>query len=195
MLAAAAVLVALAGATFQPITAQTSAQPAHVFVRDSAAPAQPESAAGGAHDAGVRPPAETDSPGAQLSNAHGDALKVSIADWRAASGNADFGPAPGGGMRVRAAFKGLIPMGRYSLFVRQLAGRAGVVLTPVDITGAADAFFADKDGVGLVAIDSPNVIPSGAQLVLIYHSDGSDHQSSPGNLGVNAHEQLITRVP
>jgi hypothetical protein len=192
---AAAVLVALASVTFQPVTAQTTAQPAHVFVRDSAAPASTDESMGGLHDKGLRPPADTDSPSAQLSNAHGESLKVSIADWRSATGTADFAPGPGGGVRVRAAFKGLIPMGRYSLFIRQLAGRAGVVLTPVDITGVADTFFADKDGIGMIAVDSPNVIPPGAQLVLIYHSDGSDHQSSPGNLGVNAHEQLITRVP
>jgi hypothetical protein len=192
---AAAVLIALAGATFQPVTAQTTAQPAHVFVRDSAAPAQTDDGAGGTHDKGLRPPADTDSPTAQLSNAHGEALKVSIADWRSATGTAEFSPGPNGATRVKATFKGLISLGRYSLFVRQLAGRTGVVLTPVDITGAADTFFADKDGIGGIVVDSPNPIPSGAQLVLIYHSDGSDHQSSPGNLGVNAHEQLITRVP
>ncbi|GAC1660041.1 MAG: hypothetical protein NVS4B13_07090 [Candidatus Elarobacter sp.] len=192
---AAAVLLALAGATFQPVTAQTTAQPAQVFVRDSAAPAQLDANAGAAHDAGLRPPAETDSPSAQLVNAHGVALKVSIADWRSAMGTAEFAPGASGGVRVRAAFKGLISMGRYGLFIRQLAGRNGVVLTPVDITGVADTFFADKDGLGAIAIDSPNPIPSGAQLVLIYHSDNSDHQSSPGNLAVNAHEQLITRVP
>ena len=43
-------------------------------------------------------------------------------------------------------------------------------------------------------VSGQSVNPAGAQLVLIYHSDGTDHQSSPGNLGVNAHEQLIMRV-
>jgi hypothetical protein len=188
-------MIALVSAQFQPVTAATTAQPAQVFVRDSAAPAQLAEAAGGAHDAGLRPPAETDGPSAQLYNAHGEMLKVSIADWRAASGKADLTPTPDGGIRVHGAFTKLIPGGRYSLFIRQLAGRSGIVLTPVDIIGAADTFFADRDGNGDLVVQSPNVIPSGAQLVLIYHSDGTDHQSSPGNLGVNAHEQLITRVP
>ena len=192
----AALALTLGAVLFQPVTAQTTAQPAQVFVRDSSAPAQADGSAGGMHDAGLRPPSDTDPPSAQLTNAHGDALKVSIADWRSASGEADFQPVmQGGGVRVRASFKGLIAMGRYSLFVRQLAGRVGVVLTPVDIVGAANSFLADRDGNGLIAVDSPNLIPSGAQLVLVYHSDGADHQSSPGNLGITAHEQLITRVP
>jgi hypothetical protein len=192
---AAAVMIALASATFQPVTAATTAQPSLVFVRDSAAPAQLAEAGGGAHDAGLRPPTENDGPSAQLYGAHGDMLHVSIADWRAATGKADLTPLADGSVRVHAAFTKLIASGRYSLFIRQLAGRSGIVLTPVDITGAADTFFADKDGNGDIVVQSPNPIPSGAQLVLIFHSDGNDHQSSPGNLGVNAHEQLITRVP
>ena len=192
---AAAVVVALAAVTFQPVNAENTAQPAHVFIRDSSAAPQLDPAAGAVHDAGIRPFTENDSPSAQLTNAHGDPLKASIAEWRAATGTAEIGPAPGGGTGVRARFRGLVPLGRYSLFIRQLAGRAGVVLTPVDITGAADTFFADRDGNGGITVESPNVIPSGAQLVLIYHSDGADHQSSPGNLGVTSHEQLITRIP
>ncbi|MBV8748337.1 MAG: hypothetical protein JO103_01350 [Candidatus Eremiobacteraeota bacterium] len=191
----AAVLLALSSATFQPITAATTSQPAHVYVRDSSAPALTDAAAGGPHDAGLRFPADNDAPSAQLSNAHGGALHVSLAEWRAATGTADLTPTPDGGVRVHATFKGLMSAGRYSLFIRQLAGRNGVVLTPVDITGAADGFFADKDGNGDIAVQSPNPIPANAQLVLIYHSDGSDHLGSPGNLGVNAHEQLIARVP
>ncbi|HEX3466307.1 MAG TPA: hypothetical protein VHS78_19825 [Candidatus Elarobacter sp.] len=192
----AAIALTLVGVAFQPVNAQTTAQPAQVFVRDSSAPAQTDPRAGGMHDAGLRPPADTDSPNAQLTNAHGDALNVSIAGWRSASGQADFQPLmQGGGVRVRASFKGLIANGRYSLFLRQLAGRVGVVLTPVDIVGASNSFLADRDGNGIIAVDAPNPIPSGAQLVLIYHSDGAEHQSSPGNLGITAHEQLITRVP
>jgi len=189
-----AAVVALAALTFQPVAPETTAQAAHVFVRDSAAPAQSDPAGGPVHDAGIRPFTPNDPPNAQLTNAHGGGLNVSIAEWRAASGTAEIAPATNG-LRVRIACRGLIPMGRYSVFVRQLAGRAGVVLTPVDITGAADTFFADANGVGGIVIETPNAIPSGAQLVLIYHSDGADHQSSPGELGVTAHEQLITRVP
>jgi len=190
-----AVVVALAALTFQPVTPETTAAPAHVFVRDSSAPAWNDPASGTEHDAGVRPFAQNDPPSAQLMNAHGAPLKVSVAEWRSAKGTAELVPTVGGGTQIRAAFRGLVPNGRYSLFVRQLAGRAGVVLTPADLTGTADSFFTDGDGSGRVEIDSPNAIPSGAQLVLIYHSDGTDHQSSPGNLGVTAHEQLITRVP
>ncbi len=188
-------MIALAAVTFQPVSPETTSQAAHVFIRDAGAPAQPDPAGGPVHDAGIRPFTANDPPTAQLTNAHGAGLNVSIAEWRAASGTAEIAPAPNGGAQLRVACRGLIPMGRYSVFIRQLAGRAGVVLTPADITGAADTFFADANGVGRIVIAAPNAIPAGAQLVLIYHSDGADHQSSPGELGVTAHEQLITRVP
>ena len=190
----AALLLALVTARFEPVTPITTAQTEQVFVHDSSAAGQPYTDGGG-HAAGFRPPRSTDSAAAPLFTATGGALNTTLAGWRAAAGNAELDPTADGGTRVRATFAKLIPRGRYSLFVRQLAGRTGPVLTPVDITGAANTFLADPDGNGQITITSPTTIPDGAQLVVIYHSDGVDHQSSVGNPGVNAHAQLITRVP
>lgn len=181
-------------ARFQPVTPITTAQTEQVFVHDASATPQPESSGAG-HNAGFRPPKETDSDAAPLFTAHGSSLNTTLAGWRAARGTLDVTPTADGGSRVQATFEGLIPRGRYSLFVRQLAGRSGPVLTPVDITGAANSFFADAQGNGALTVASPNAIPPGAQLILIYHSDGVDHSSSIGYPGVNAHAQLITRVP
>lgn len=157
----AAAILALGALAFQPVTAETTAQPVHVFVRDASAPQQLDPAAGAVHDAGIRPFGDNDPPSAQLTNAHGDLLRTSLAEWRAATGTAELAPASGGGTSVRAQFRGLIPMGRYSLFVRQLAGRAGVVLTPADITGASDTFFADRDGNGRIVVDFAQPDPVG----------------------------------
>lgn len=187
-------LLALATARFEPVTPLTTAQTEQVFVRDASAPAQPFGPGTG-HDSGLRPPKETDSTLAPLFTAHGVALNVSIADWRGATGQVELTPAPDGGTRVRATFARLVPRGRYSLFLRQLAGRSGAVLLPVDFTGAADSFFADAEGNGMLTTSCPNPIPAGAQMVLVFHSDGVDHASSIGDPGVNAHLQLITRVP
>jgi hypothetical protein len=187
----AAVLLTLAAAAFQPVTAATTAQPPQVFVRDASAQAQ---TGDNPHDFGLRPPGENDSDAAPLYNAHGDAIRAGLGVWRTAAGTATFEPGPQTIM-VRASFRGLVPDGRYSLFTRQLAGRTGVVFTPLDLVGATNSFSADGQGKGEIAVASPLQLPSGAQLVLVYHSDGTDHQSSIGVLGTNAHPQLITRVP
>lgn len=184
-------LLALAGATFQPVTASTTATPPQVFVRDASSQAQtgPD-----AHGWGVRPPTDADSDGAPLYNAHGEPLHAVLGVWRTADGSATFNPGPHA-IVVRATFHHLIPNGRYSLFVRQLAGRAGPVFTPLDLTGTTNSFTADGRGFGELTVSSPLQMPSGSQLVLVFHSDAADHQSSIGVLGINAHPQLITRVP
>jgi len=189
---AAAVLLALAGATFQPVTAATTAQPPQVFVHDSSAQAQ---TGDNPHDWGLRPPGDNDSDAAPLLNAHGDSIKAGLGVWRTATGTASFEPGSQGGSRIKASFRGLLPNARYSLFVRQLAGRTGTVFTPLDIVGATNNFTADGAGNGALSVEVPAQLVSGAQLVLVYHSDGTDHQSSIGVLGTNAHPQLITRVP
>jgi len=188
----AAVLLSLAAVAFQPVTAATTAQPPQVFVHDASAQAQPGE---GGHDWGLRPPTDNDAGTAPLLNAHGDPLHAVLGVWRTADGTATFEPGPAGTTVVHATFHHLLANGHYSLFVRQLAGRTGPVLTPLDLTGAANSFTADPQGFAELRVSSPLQMPSGSQLVLVYHSDGIDHQSSIGVLGVNAHPQLITRVP
>ena len=185
-------LLAYATATFQPVDATTTSQPAQVFVRDASAQAQPGD---GGHDFGLRPPVDNDPDAAPLYNAHGDAIKALLGSWRTADGRATFEPGPQGALRVHAQFRGLVPNGRYSLFVRQLAVRTAPVFTPLDLTGAQNSFTADAQGNADFTVVSPLQVPSGAQLVAFYHSDGVDHQSSLGNPGVNVHAQLIMRMP
>ncbi len=129
-----------------------------------------------------------------LFNAHGDELHAALGVWRTADGTATFEVGPSA-TRVHAVFHHLIDNGRYSLFVRQLAGRTGPVFTPLDLTGAGNSFSADGRGFAEVDVSSPLQMPAGSQLVLVFHSDGADHRSSIGVLGTNAHPQLITRVP
>jgi hypothetical protein len=188
---AAAVLLALASATFQPVTAATTAQPPQVFVRDASAQAQ---TGDNPHDYGIRPPADNDSDAATLYNAHNESIHTGLGAWRTADGTATFEPGPQT-TKVHAVFHRLIPNGRYSLFVRQIAGRTGAVFTPLDLIGATNNFTAGTDGSADMTVNSPLQMPSGSQLVLVFHSDGADHQSSIGVLGLNAHPQLITRVP
>ncbi len=173
------------------MTAATTAQPPQVFVRDSSS--QPQTG-DNPHDWGLRPPGDNDSDAASLYNAHGDTLHAALGVWRTADGTASFEPGAQA-TKVHAVFHHLLPNGRYSLFVRQLAGRTGAVFTPLDLIGTTNSFSAGPDGAADVTVSSPLQMPAGSQLVLVYHSDGVDHQSSLGVLGTNAHPQLITRVP
>jgi len=186
------VLLAYATAMFNPVDAATTSQPVQVFVHDTSAQAQ---TGDGGHDWGLRPPSINDADTAPLYNARGEALKTLLGSWRTADGNASFDPAPQGATRVRVSFRGLVPNGRYSLFLRQLAVRMNAVFTPLDLVGTQNSFSADAQGNAQTAVVTPLQLPSGAQLVAFYHSDGTDHQSSLGNPGVNAHAQLILRVP
>ncbi len=185
-------LLAYATAMFNPVDAATTSQPVQVFVHDTSAQAQ---TGDGGHDWGLRPPSINDADTAPLYNARGEALKTLLGSWRTADGNASFDPAPQGATRVRVSFRGLVPNGRYSLFLRQLAVRMNAVFTPLDLVGTQNSFSADAQGNAQTAVVTPLQLPSGAQLVAFYHSDGTDHQSSLGNPGVNAHAQLILRVP
>jgi hypothetical protein len=187
----AAILLALGAVAFQPVSPATTAQPSDVFVRDPAAQAQPDP---GGHVWGIRPPAAADPDTVPLLDANGDPLKAVLGVWRTADGSLDVTPGPRG-TRVRAVFHHLVPDGRYSLFLRQLAGTSGTVFTPLDVTGNANSFSADDRGFAEAIVTSPLAFPSGTQVVLIYHSDGVDHASSLGNPGINAHAQLIARLP
>ena len=177
--------------TFQPVATTTTSQPSQVFVHDSSVQAEPGE---GGHAFGLRAPTDNDPDTAPLYNARGDAVKALLGSWRTADGTAVFEPAPNA-VRVRASFRGLVPNGHYSLFVRQLAVRTGAVFTPLDLVGAQNNFVADAQGSAQTVVVTPLQLPSGSQLVAFYHSDGVDHQSSLGNPGVNAHAQLILRVP
>lgn len=183
-------LLALAAATFQPVTPMMTSQASDVFVHDASAQAQPGP---GGHDVGLRAPAVGDADTTPLFNAHGVPLKAVLGVWRTADGTLDLQPTARG-TRVHATFHHLIANGRYSLFLRQLAGKTGAVFTPVDVTGEANSFSADAQGLGELVVTSPLQITPGTQLVLVYHSDGVDHQSSLGNPGINAHTQLIARM-
>ena len=184
-------LLALSAATFQPVNAATTAQPPQVFVRDTSAQAV---SGDDGHDFGLRPPGDNDSDAAPLYNARGETIRAALGVWRTADGSATFEPGERT-TKVHTTFHHLVPNGRYSLFVRQLAGKTGAVFTPLDLVGAANNFSADAQGTAESTVTSPLSMPAGSQLVLVYHSDGADHQSSIGVLGTNAHPQLITRVP
>ena len=84
--------------------------------------------------------------------------------------------------------------GRYSLFENHF-GAAGATFTPLDGAGTANSFTASSDGTAQAELTIPGAITHAEGILLVYHSDGTDHGMLRGEIGVNAHHQLIVRVP
>jgi len=176
---------------------QETKQPSHldpqVFVSDGAAPAAvgPQ---GIEHVAGFRPLLLSDPPDTKVSSAKGTPLGFTAGKWLGATGHVTITPAPNAGATILASFKGLKPGGTYSLFENHFDTKP-VSFTPLDGKGAQNSFKAKRDGSASVSVRSPEM-PTGVNAVLlVYHSDGKSHGESRGQIGVNAHHQLIAKVP
>ena len=177
---------------FSQETHRTPAIDPQVFVRDNAG-------LGGVgpqnidHVAGIRPARLDDSGWNVAYNAHAESLQFTLAKWFGATGSADIAP-QGAGNRVTLAFDKLIPFGVYSVF-RVTFSPAGTTFNPLDGDGTSDSFTAGADGGGKIVIDTATPLDHGEAILLVYHSDSQNHGSSRGTIGVNAHHQLIARLP
>jgi hypothetical protein len=179
--------------TFQPIDPTATSLRAEVFVRDPSAASQTDDR-GPINAPGFRRVGPSDDPNAELFDADGAPLLFTLDKWRAANGTADISSGPAE-TKVVMNFRRLIAFGRYSLFVR-LTGDDGVRYTPLDGKGGQlNSFGADQAGLASVTVYSPGPLPSGAQIVVVYHSDATEHGASPGQFGLTAHQQLILRLP
>jgi len=166
----------------------------HVFVVDSAAPAAvgPQNIP---HVAGVRPALIYEDPKTTaVVNAKGEALRFNLGDWVAAEGAVAITPAPDGKTKISVQFKHLRPSGHYSLFENHFDQKP-VGFTPLDGTAETNDFVADENGSAELTVSAPQPLTSDNAVLLVYHSDGSAHGTQRGDLGVNAHHQLIARIP
>ncbi|GAC1420544.1 MAG: hypothetical protein NVSMB5_13030 [Candidatus Velthaea sp.] len=145
------------------------------------------------HAAGYRPAFAVDDPSTTLSNARGEGIRITLAQWFGANGKVTLTPGSG---TTTAAFKfnGLIPRARYSLFENHFAAE-GVTFTPLDGSAQTNSFTASPDGSASFTITIPGAVTHAEAILLVWHSDGLDHGMQRGAIGVNAHHQLIMRVP
>ena len=170
----------------------TPAVDPEVFVEDGQATAG-QGPGGVAHVDGFRPARLDDEPEAVVYDSQGNSLDFSFGRWLAAGGTARIATI-GGGAHVDTAFSHLIAFGEYSLFLAQ-PSIEGTTFTPLDGDGSGNTFTADGDGTGSLGVDAPHPLPAHSAIVLIYHSDDTDHGVSRGEIGSDAHEQLIARIP
>jgi hypothetical protein len=181
-------------AFFSTETHQAKPIDPQVFVRDPAAPAA-TGPQGIRHVAGVRPALIDQDPGATpLVNANGEPLGFDLADWLGAKGVVTITRSARGKIEVSARFTHLRPGGYYSLFENHF-DQQPIGFTPLDETGKTNNFVASKIGSTRVTVVAPQPLTHANAVLLVYHSDKMFHSEQRGDPGVNAHHQLIARIP
>ena len=181
-------------AFFSAETKQPKPLDPHAFVADAAAPAAvgPQNIS---HVAAFRPAFIAQDPKATaVSNAKGEPIGFSLGDWLAASGSVTLTPSAGGKVEIGMSFDHLKPGGHYSLFENHFDQKP-VGFTPLDGTATTNDFVAGADGTAKLTITAPQPLTHDNAVLLVYHSDGMAHGAQRGDIGINAHHQLIARIP
>jgi len=145
------------------------------------------------HSAGFRPAYGVDDPTAPVVNALGHPLGFDLGQWFGARGSVALAPL-GSNTEAAFTFVGLVPDGRYSLFENHFSEN-GVTFTPLDGTATTNSFTASRGGTAKLQASIPGAVTHAEGLLLVYHSDAQDHGMLRGEIGVNAHHQLIMRLP
>ncbi|MFN2461816.1 MAG: hypothetical protein ABR591_14240 [Candidatus Velthaea sp.] len=164
-----------------------------VFVTDpsSAAGTGPQ---GIVHMAGVRPAFAVDDPDVRLVNAQGMPLGFTLGQWLSARGRASISPLADGKTTMAYVLSGLVPGGVYSFFENHFASD-GVTFTPLDGSAQHNTFTATALGTASGSVSIPGAVTRSEGILLVYHSDRAAHGMTRGQIGIDAHHQLIIRVP
>jgi hypothetical protein len=120
-------------------------------------------------------------------------LGFTLAQWFGARGRAVLSPLPGGGTMMVYSMTGLVPGGVYSFFENHFSSD-GVTFTPLDGSADHNTFTATSSGAANGSISIPAAVTHSEGILLVYHSDGVAHGADRGQIGVNAHHQLIIRL-
>ncbi|MDE3029179.1 MAG: hypothetical protein KGH84_12355 [Paracoccaceae bacterium] len=162
-----------------------------VFVKDAASKAAkgPQNIE---HIDRLRPAKITqDAKSTPVYDAQGKPLGFTLGSWLGATGSVTIAPSASGA-KMTASFKGLIPNGHYSIFENHFDQKP-VGFTPMDGTGTKNNFVAGKDGIATIRMPIPAMPTHANAVLLVYHSDGQDHGTVRGQIGIDAHHQLIAR--
>jgi hypothetical protein len=144
------------------------------------------------HVAGFRNALVADDSTREIFTGDGKPMNITLGQWLSAKGDVVLTPMPRGAERVDVAMSGLKPNGLYSLFENHF-DQMPVGFTPLDGYGKDNSFVASADGRGAVSIMSPSHLTHDNAVLIVYHSDGQTHGKSRGEIGLNAHHQLIVR--
>jgi hypothetical protein len=117
---------------------------------------------------------------------------MSLGAWLVANGEVILTPQVNGQEKVTVILSDLKPGGHYSLFENHFDQKP-VGFTPLDGTGEANNFVADITGKAVITTIAPAPLTHDNAVLVVYHSDGKTYGKSRGDIGVNAHHQLIAR--
>ena len=178
-------------AFFSAQTKQPKTIDPQVFVEDASAQAA-TGPQGIKHDAGVRPALiDQDAKTSKLFSAEHKPLDFDLQSWLSASGTVSITDQDRK-VTLEATFKGLQPKASYSLFENHFDSTP-VSFTPIDGTGKTNSFTTKSDGSASVSVTLPSMLTHANAVLLIYNSGGQPHGVERGNIGIDAHHQLIAR--
>jgi hypothetical protein len=147
------------------------------------------------HAVGVTPAVQTGPPATPLLGADGASLGITLGQWEKAQGTVSF-DCVGSKRRATSTLTGLLPSATYSAFVVHTALDGPGRFTPWgDPAGTTNNFTSSATGTSTVTNALDGCDTNADDIVIIWHSDGMDHGSSPGRIGVDWHTSLIARVP
>jgi hypothetical protein len=177
-------------AFFSAETKQPKPLDPQVFVRDAKAQAAtgPQNIK---HAAGFRAAPISESAKTALFNADGKPSGFTLGKWLGARGTVQVAA---DGQTVTVRLSGLQPKGKYSLFENHF-DQQPIGFTPLDGSGKTNTFTAKADGKATVTVKVPETMTHANAVLLVYHSDHQAHGESRGEIGVNAHHELIARIP
>ncbi len=162
-----------------------------VFVHDTGA-AEAVGPQGIKHLAGLRPARiDQDTKTTPVFTALDKPLGFDLGAWLGATGSLVVAD-DGGKITLAASFAGLQPNGHYSLFENHFDQKP-IGFTPMDGTGLTNSFVAGPDGSAKVSMTLTHVPTHDNAVLLVYHSDGEAHGLERGQIGVEAHHELIAR--
>ncbi len=178
-------------AFFSSETKQPKPLDPQAFVQDPAA-GEAVGPQGIKHVAGFRPALiEQDAKSVKVFNANGKPLGFDLGQWLGATGSVEVSDKSGAPV-LSATFAGLAPGGQYSLFENHFDQKP-IGFTPMDGDGATNSFVAAADGSAKVTMKLTHMPTHANAALLVYHSDGKTHGAERGQIGVDAHHQLIAR--
>ncbi len=147
------------------------------------------------HVAGVAPAKQAGPPATRLLAADATPLKVTLGEWERAAGSVAFS-CVNGSERAESILTGLIPSATYSTFVVHLKRQGATRFTPWGNAAAnTNNFTASSTGAASPTNTVTGCLGADSAAVIMWHSDGQTHGSSPGTIGVTWHNSLITALP
>lgn len=141
---------------------------------------------------GIRNALVADNPALPIFSVSGKDLGMNLGQWLGAKGEVILTPLEGGKEKVTIYMTGLKPHGKYSFFENHFDQKP-IGFTPLDGAGTANTVTANATGTAIFTTVAPTLITHDNAVLVVYQSEGKSYGNSRGEIGHNAHHQLIAR--